>query len=59
MAIPIPAEHIARFEKMGFGMFAHWGLYSQLGIGEWAYHIHKLNRSRPQDKGCQKADRSP
>ncbi|MBQ4044433.1 MAG: alpha-L-fucosidase [Clostridia bacterium] len=44
MAIPTPAARIARFEKLGFGMFAHWGLYSQLGIGEWAYHIHKLNR---------------
>jgi len=46
MSIPIPAPRIARFEKMGFGMFAHWGLYSQLGIGEWAYHIHKLDRQQ-------------
>lgn len=30
-----PAKRIANFEKMGFGMFIHWGLYSQLGKGEW------------------------
>lgn len=38
-----PAPRIARFEKMGFGMFAHWGLYSQLGIGEWALHLRHLD----------------
>ena len=40
MAIPQPQPHIARFEKLGFGMFVHWGLYSQLGAGEWTYLIH-------------------
>jgi len=35
MAIPVPSNHVAAFEKMGFGMFIHWGLYSQLGRGEW------------------------
>ena len=29
-------ERIERFEKMGFGMFVHFGLYSVLGKGEWA-----------------------
>ncbi len=37
----VPAPRIERFEKMGFGMFVHWGLYSQLGMGEWTYLIHK------------------
>ncbi len=41
MAIPKPLKYIANFEKMGLGMFVHWGLYSQLGMGEWTYHIHK------------------
>ena len=41
MAIPTPLPRIAAFEKMGLGMFAHWGLYSQLGVGEWTFHIHK------------------
>ncbi len=37
MAIPVPKKYVADFEKMGFGMFVHWGLYSQLGQGEWVY----------------------
>lgn len=40
--IPVPAPRIARFERMAFGMFVHWGLYSQLGRGEWAKHHQKL-----------------
>lgn len=43
MAIPKPLKRIADFEKLGFGMFVHWGLYSQLGMGEWTYQIHKRN----------------
>ena len=31
MAIPVPEKRILDFEEMGFGMFIHWGLYSQLG----------------------------
>jgi alpha-L-fucosidase len=41
-AIPIAAPRIARFERMGFGMFVHWGLYSQLGKGEWAKNNFKI-----------------
>lgn len=41
-AIPVPAPRIARFEKMGFGMFVHWGLYSQLGKGEWVKNNYKI-----------------
>src|SRR5687767_14024280 len=40
--IPVPSPRVARFERMGFGMFVHWGLYSQLGRGEWAKHFQKL-----------------
>lgn len=36
-----PAKRIADFEKLGFGMFVHWGLYSQKGRGEWTFRIHK------------------
>lgn len=28
-------NYIARFEKLGFGMIVHFGLYSILGKGEW------------------------
>lgn len=33
--IPIPENRIKEFEKLGYGMFVHYGLYSQLGRGEW------------------------
>lgn len=42
MAVPIPEARIARFEKLGFGMFIHWGLYSQLGRGEWIMNLGKI-----------------
>jgi len=42
MAIPVPEKRILDFEEMGFGMFIHWGLYSQLGKGEWVQHIHGI-----------------
>ena len=35
MSIPLPLPRIAEFEKLAYGMFLHWGLYSQLGAGEW------------------------
>ena len=41
MAIPVPKKYIADFEGMGFGMFVHFGLYSQLGMGEWTFSAHK------------------
>ena len=49
MAIPIPAPYVAAFEKLGFGMFVHWGLYSQLGKGEWIFdqaHMDKADYRR-------------
>ena len=39
MAIPVPEKRVLAFEEFGFGMFIHWGLYSQLGKGEWIQHI--------------------
>ncbi len=42
MAIPKAEKRIAEFENMGFGMFIHFGLYSQLGRGEWVQHIEKI-----------------
>lgn len=33
--IPTPLPYIARFERLGYGLFIHFGLYSQLGRGEW------------------------
>ena len=28
-------EYIQKFEKLGLGIFVHFGLYSQIGKGEW------------------------
>jgi len=43
IAIPQPKPYIAAFENLGFGMFVHWGLYAQLGMGEWTYRLHNRN----------------
>lgn len=42
MTVPVPEPRIARFERLGYGMFIHWGLYSQLGQGEWVQHLRKI-----------------
>jgi len=42
MGIPSPAPHIARFERLGYGLFVHWGLYSQVGQGEWYKRWHEV-----------------
>lgn len=41
---PTPAARIAAFEKLAFGMFVHWGLYSQLGRGEWVENMERIPR---------------
>ena len=41
-AIPTPLPRIARFEKLGFGLFLHYGLYSLMGAGEWIQHARKI-----------------
>lgn len=30
------------FQDMKFGLFIHWGIYSQLGDGEWVMHQEKI-----------------
>ena len=46
LAEPRPAARIARFERMAFGMFVHWGLYSQLGQGEWIQKLGPIPQRR-------------
>lgn len=41
-AVPKALPRIARFERLGFGLFLHWGLYSHLGQGEWIQHFKKI-----------------
>lgn len=40
MSMPAPEKYISEFERMGFGLFVHWGLYSVLGMGEWTLKLH-------------------
>lgn len=44
MSIPVPEKRIAEFEKFGFGMFVHYGIYSQKGMGEWVMEIAGIPR---------------
>ena len=44
MKIPQAKKYITDFEQMGFGMFVHWGLYSQIGKGEWIYALDNDGR---------------
>ncbi len=46
MTFPIPEKRHKRFEELAYGMFIHWGLYSQLGQGEWVQH----NRNIPMEE---------
>ncbi len=42
---PVPSPRVQRFESLAFGMFVHWGLYSQLEQGEWIQHFRKIPRN--------------
>ena len=35
-------QHVLDFEKLGFGMFVHFGLYSLVGRGEWAKKLCEI-----------------
>lgn len=39
-------NYIHRFEKLGFGLFVHFGIYSVLGKGEWAEHNCPVARDK-------------
>lgn len=38
----IVKEYIKKFEKLGFGMFVHFGPYSVVGKGEYVKYMHKM-----------------
>ena len=42
MTTPLPSPRVTRFEQLAYGMFIHWGLYSQLGKGEWIQHLENI-----------------
>lgn len=35
---------IKKYEDLGIGLFIHWGLYSQLKVGEWTEYIHHRDK---------------
>ena len=39
---PAQTEARTKFRERAFGMFIHWGIYSQLGDGEWVLNNHKI-----------------
>ncbi len=41
-SMPVPELRVTAFEDMAFGMFIHWGIYSQLGQGEWVLKRRNL-----------------
>ncbi|NLE14089.1 MAG: alpha-L-fucosidase [Clostridiales bacterium] len=45
MTTPTPSSHVAAFERLGFGMFIHWGIYASLGMGEKTLHFNKIPRA--------------
>ena len=50
---------VLNFEKMGFGMFVHFGLYSVHGKGEWAKFCLKIDDESydaARKQFCPKAD---
>ena len=44
LVVPDRPDRVARYERLGFGLFVHWGLYSQLERGEWAWYHHRMDR---------------
>jgi alpha-L-fucosidase len=44
--VPTPLPRVARFESLAYGLFLHWGLYSQLGRGEWVMFREEIPAAR-------------
>ncbi|MFZ4508256.1 MAG: alpha-L-fucosidase [Fimbriimonas sp.] len=40
--LPQASKRVSDFESMAFGMFCHWGLYSQKGRGEWVQNMEGI-----------------
>ena len=40
---PVPEKRIYNFERMGFGLFVHYGLYALIGHGEWYLDTRKIS----------------
>ena len=40
--IPTPLPRIAAFERLGYGLFIHWGIYSAIEKGEKSLHFYGI-----------------
>ena len=43
-------QYIDNFEKLGFGLFVHFGLYSIIGKGEWYLHLNPTANPQEYEK---------
>lgn len=50
MSIPAAKKYIKDFEKLGFGMFVHFGLYSLLEQGEWIAKLGEKDGKLPLEE---------
>ena len=41
--------YIKAFEQLGFGMFVHFGIYSQVGKGEWYQGLYGVSGEEYQE----------
>lgn len=44
----IVKQYIKDFEQLGLGMFVHFGIYSQMGCGEWVQKLHGVDAAEYQ-----------
>ena len=49
--IPTPLPRIVAFERLGYGLFIHWGVYSQHGRGEWVQDAGKTPTNKYAELG--------
>ena len=49
-------SYISDFEKLGFGLFVHFGLYSIVGKGEWYLHLNPNANKTEYEKLVNKFD---
>jgi alpha-L-fucosidase len=39
-----PPDYLRQYEELAYGLFLHWGLYSQLESGEWVRHYRNISK---------------
>lgn len=45
----IVKEYIKEFEKLGFGLFVHYGIYSAIAKGEWVWTSYETDSKEKQE----------